>query len=1737
MRRLARIAIGLTGFVIIALAVIALALSIPVTRSVALNWGLRVLVWHFGFHWAGGHVTYAKRVLTINHLALDDDRGEEFLDIRRLTAVIDPLGFAGRSDRQFGIHSIAVDEPHIFLRHRSDGTWNFTRLIPRGPAPKVQQAGLPWRLRTTIARGEIEVIDPQSHVAIGEEFSLAGLEAAVSVDQGATSTGQIVATLQSKKGATPMRAMLFENDRLSFARFVVEAKNLLIAPVMDTFLPSTAFIAEAGVARFRLHAFAIGYTAQPRWHFAGDATIDGARLRVTPLILPVRDLHCKLHFNDGLLTISAIRGEAGGIPITGQGGLQLAGIPRLMFVAQPHGRLERAKNLFTFALHQDVAGPFSAAIRVDGPISTIRVAGYLESSSFRFQDIHLPLLRSTFYFNQGHMTVQALDLASGGAKGWFDGDFDVQSRDATTQAAAAVIAPAKDLPFIANVMPDGTVEAIAQASGPFAQLNASGYVQVTGPSRSIIRAFLSGGPDRVAFGPMLYQAGSSEALAWADRTLATRPSWSGAIIATHFPLEIRPGRVTLADVTLPPLGLPSLDTTLNGAGFVFQMQPGSNADVAVDAQASSLVYDHIPLGDAAVQAGGNAGNIFIRKAAINGPAMTASAQGVVALNPGLKPTSGVLHGSMDADLGAFASAFSSLHPRGRSAGVFVAAYDGTQWIASARASSADASVGNLALRQTTAFVEASRGNATMLGDVVMPGSAVWAFGTLATRSASAGEQSAIDAFFPRLDLRSLAPLGLREANGTASGFASLRGSKNQPAINAAAALHGSYDNIPYNGDLDLQYAGGKLSSRASRIAVLGNQLTVDGSVSGVAPGVSLSNAALTLRVRLREGDLAAISRFTGKNAPVTGSYDADAAIGGKVTKPDVDARIDTDIGTIRGVAFNELHGSVRLRPGEVSLSNGSVELGTSEFGLQGEATPVRFSVSAKSPHVDMSDFNDFFGGADVFGGDGSFGLALSSAGHGLLARGNASLADAAFYDYRLGRIDTTFSSTNRGGLNAVVNQSGPGGSMQVAGFVDFLSYHGGFPNFATARYGVRAHVRDLQMDEVLPLMHREQLGVSGLLDADGALHGTLRKPSGNVTFSLRNGYLRRIPLEDFSGELTANQDSLTLRNAVLQLPFLVAKGAGSFGFTGRKLNGSVSLEAADLASLASGLRLPGTLRGSASGKIDVAGTLESPSATADLSAEHASFYNVAVDEAKLHAVYGPGEVSFGDSSLTFAGKRGTISVTGALPVQLKPLALGPKDRPLNVSMSVAGMDLSVLDPITSKYARLNGKLDAQASVSGTAGNPIGKGSARMANASVESDLETVPITNASGDLLFENDTITLQHVHGSVGTGAVDIAGAAHIVPALGLRTYAGLQLWSRVNFGNTQVNFPNWISGTLGGHLSFTRSGTIPYLAGDVAVSNSTVPFAAIYALAEGGAVKPQAPSQVPGVPALQPDHTIVYGGGLWGPETHTLTNIGKPTPKPTGFSIPSLNLDVTTNAGNNVRIRGGSSIDLTTTGNLTITGNLQSPTLAGQFRAIRGQVGYFDTTFRLVSGTVTFDPTSGLLPSLNATAVTNVSGAQITLTVTGRVDNLSTDLESNPPMARDDIIAALLHTSQVSALTSFNPTQTQATLVQTAQNYFNAQLSRSLLYPVESALAQQLNIESISLIFNQYGELAIEVRTSFTPDVSAVYQSSVAVPVTSAYGMSYRLQDYLALDVLQTSRPDYGLYSTVFNLHYTFR
>jgi hypothetical protein len=64
------------------------------------------------------------------------------------------------------------------------------------------------------------------------------------------------------------------------------------------------------------------------------------------------------------------------------------------------------------------------------------------------------------------------------------------------------------------------------------------------------------------------------------------------------------------------------------------------------------------------------------------------------------------------------------------------------------------------------------------------------------------------------------------------------------------------------------------------------------------------------------------------------------------------------------------------------------------------------------------------------------------------------------------------------------------------------------------------------------------------------------------------------------------------------------------------------------------------------------------------------------------------------------------------------------------------------------------------------------------------------------------------------------------------------------------------------------------------------------------------------------------------------------------------------------------------------------------------------------------------------------------------------------------------------------------------------------------------------------------LEFRTRVTPTVSAVYQTTLDAPVTQSYGVSYRLRDYLALDLIE-DYPNLSIDSTTttnLNLRYQF-
>src|SRR5579864_6204390 len=218
MRRVAKLAIIGGAVVVAAVALFALLLWVPATRPAMLSLAARVALWQRGYHLVGGQFTFKKQTLEINGLRIEDDRGELFFTAKDITANIDLAGLVGRSDRQLGVRSVALEAPIVRLIRREDGSWNFATVLHGGGAPASGPARpkKPWRVRIDIARGEVDVVDPQAVIAIGRTLSLAAITASLSLHQGARSGGSAQAMLHTARGSAPVHAGLFEDDRVGF---------------------------------------------------------------------------------------------------------------------------------------------------------------------------------------------------------------------------------------------------------------------------------------------------------------------------------------------------------------------------------------------------------------------------------------------------------------------------------------------------------------------------------------------------------------------------------------------------------------------------------------------------------------------------------------------------------------------------------------------------------------------------------------------------------------------------------------------------------------------------------------------------------------------------------------------------------------------------------------------------------------------------------------------------------------------------------------------------------------------------------------------------------------------------------------------------------------------------------------------------------------------------------------------------------------------------------------------------------------------------------------------------------------------------------------------------------------------------------------------------------------------------------------------------------------------------------
>jgi hypothetical protein len=169
-----------------------------------------------------------------------------------------------------------------------------------------------------------------------------------------------------------------------------------------------------------------------------------------------------------------------------------------------------------------------------------------------------------------------------------------------------------------------------------------------------------------------------------------------------------------------------------------------------------------------------------------------------------------------------------------------------------------------------------------------------------------------------------------------------------------------------------------------------------------------------------------------------------------------------------------------------------------------------------------------------------------------------------------------------------------------------------------------------------------------------------------------------------------------------------------------------------------------------------------------------------------------------------------------------------------------------------------------------------------------------------------------------------------------------------------------------------------------------------------------------------------------------------------------------------------------------------------------------------------VSFDPSSGIVPDVDAVATTFVSNppTAIRLQVTGPASKMDLSLASDPAYSRQQILGILVGAQQFGAVRGVQATNSQpfsATSAATslALGQLNTVFTRNLLEPLSTSLASSLGFTEVRITTDIQTGVGVSAVKAFGKYVSAIYSQSFGYPRTQSIGLEAHPNDGTGLRI----------------------
>jgi translocation and assembly module TamB len=535
--------------------------------------------------------------------------------------------------------------------------------------------------------------------------------------------------------------------------------------------------------------------------------------------------------------------------------------------------------------------------------------------------------------------------------------------------------------------------------------------------------------------------------------------------------------------------------------------------------------------------------------------------------------------------------------------------------------------------------------------------------------------------------------------------------------------------------------------------------------------------------------------------------------------------------------------------------------------------------------------------------------------------------------------------------------------------------------------------------------------------------------------------------ETKNGLMTAKFDSNVAKSAI--------HGDGTVTLAGAyPVDAKLTFSNLGLSAVAAVLRGPTAnqdlnLEGSAAGEVTLSGSAREPNLlNAALNVTQFELRPLTVQNLALRN-NGPIRATLAKSvvridSARFQAPETDLALTGTVAL----------NSPLPFDLQVKGSVNLALAQTYNSDLTSSGELAVNAAVRGSYTNPDVSGRAELQKGDFHYAEFSNGLTNAKGVILFNGRQATIQSLSAESGGGKVEATGFA-------TRTGGLLAFRLEAKTQGVRVRYPAGVSTTSDAAITLAGTTARSEASGTVTVRRV--------------AITPKTDASSILAAAAQPAKTAAGSAGFLG----------------------NMNLDVQIETAPDVAFETSVAQSLEADANLRLRGTAANPAVLGRINVTQGELAFFGNKYTINQGSISFFNPAKIDPILNVDLETKARGVEVTITVTGPINNLHASYRSDPPLQFADIVALLA--------TGRSPTDPTLAVQNTGQSQNLQQLGASALIgqaisnPVGGPLQRFFGVSKVKIDPQLTGitgspEARLTIEQQVSPDILFTYIDDVS-------------------------------------------